>query len=367
MKINLSRITALFLTVTTLAFSALAQKETIGAAGDKYVISAKAGGVNFVEGTVSVVRSPGKSGSLLKGDRLAIADRVSTGSDGRAEILLNPGSYLRLGVDSEFEFRTTSLDDLRLRLNAGSAMLEVFADEEFTVTIETPKTKFNLVDSGIYRVDVSEAGEGKIAVWKGRATVGDSQNAVVKGGREGSFAGDEVAIAKFDRDDKDALELWSKGRAKELAKISNKLKSDNLRSSLMGSYLDRRWNMYSSFGLWVFDPFWRSYCFLPFGNSWSSPYGYGFGQNIWYYNLPIRIYPQYGGPTTTTSSSTKVRRSSARTSEVPPFIKMQPDRGRSRINDDMGSPTRTGPTFSPMISLPVKSEPASSNTKVRRN
>ncbi|MDQ3219877.1 MAG: FecR family protein [Acidobacteriota bacterium] len=352
MKINLSHISAVCLAVMALAFSTSAQNETIAAAaGDKFVISAKAGGVNFVEGTVSVVRTYGKSGYLLKGDRLQIGDRVSTGTDGKAEILLNPGSYLRLGGNSEFEFKTTSLDDLQLRLNAGSAMLEVFADDEFAVNILTPKTKFNLVDSGIYRVDVSNSGDGKIAVWKGRATIGDLPEAVVKGGREGSLAGSGAAIAKFDRDEKDGLELWSKARAKELAKISNKLKSDNLRPSLMNSYIERRWNMYNSFGLWVYDPFWRVNCFLPFGQSWYSPYGYGFGQSIWNYNLPVRFYqPMYTKRDTNGNS---------RISEVPPFIKMQPDRGRGRVGSDPVSPSQPSPTFSPMISMPSKSAPSS--------
>jgi hypothetical protein len=38
---------------------------------------------------------------------------------------LNPGSYIRLAENSSFEFLTTSLDDLQLKLSDGSAMLEV--------------------------------------------------------------------------------------------------------------------------------------------------------------------------------------------------------------------------------------------------
>ena len=60
------------------------------AADDRFVISAKAGGVNFVEGAVGVVRKIGTSGHLIKGETLEIGDRVSTGADGKAEILLNP-------------------------------------------------------------------------------------------------------------------------------------------------------------------------------------------------------------------------------------------------------------------------------------
>ena len=45
---------------------------------DKYLVSARAGGVNFVQGTVGVSRATGKSGTLMKGDILQIGDRVLT-------------------------------------------------------------------------------------------------------------------------------------------------------------------------------------------------------------------------------------------------------------------------------------------------
>jgi hypothetical protein len=69
----------------------------LGCGGDRYIVSARAGGVNYVEGTVAVIRKSGRSGLLLKGDTLEVGDRVSTGANGKAEILLNPGSFLRLG------------------------------------------------------------------------------------------------------------------------------------------------------------------------------------------------------------------------------------------------------------------------------
>src|SRR5688572_22858507 len=106
----------------------MAQNDVLtAAAGDRYVISAKAGGVNFVSGPVTVVRKNGRGGALIKGDSLEIGDVVSTGPDGKAEILLNPGSFLRLGGGASFEFKTTSLDDLRIDVGSGSAIFEVFA------------------------------------------------------------------------------------------------------------------------------------------------------------------------------------------------------------------------------------------------
>src|SRR5438132_1193418 len=103
------------------------------AASSLYVISAKAGIVNFVSGKVSVRKMGAKGGNLLKGDNLEIGDQVSTGEDGKAEILLNPGSYLRLSENAEFEFVTTSLDDLQVKITRGSSIFEVIADNHFKI------------------------------------------------------------------------------------------------------------------------------------------------------------------------------------------------------------------------------------------
>lgn len=379
MKNCISRISSVAMTALVFVAAAAAQDRAIAAAaGDKYLISAKAGGVNFVSGEVGVVKTEGKSGRLLKGDKLDVGDRVSTGTDGKAEILLNPGSYLRLGSLSAVEFRTTALDDLQIKLDSGSAIFEVFATEDFVVTVNTPKSKFSLIDSGVYRVDVGDDGAGKIAVWKGKAQLGDDAKAVVKSGREGVLSGTQLAVNKFDRDDKDELELWSKSRAKDLAKISNNLQRNTMRTALMRSFLGRQWNIYNSFGLWVYDPFTRSNCFLPFGYGWGSPYGYGFGNSIWYYNLPPAVYsspvnyPPSGAPVKTPITRTPIQ--NPEVAIRPPFTRVQGtsgSTGRDVSPVRIGRPIDSSPSFGsepirpsggyspPMTSAPVRTAPES--------
>ena len=332
------------------------------AAGDKYVISAKAGGVNYVEGPVGVVRKQGTSGRLLKGDKLEIGDRISTGTDGRAEILLNPGSYLRLGSDSAFEFRTTALDDLQLSIFRGSAILEVFAANDFIVTLSAPRAKFKLISSGVYRLDVASDGGGTLSVWKGRALVGKTQAGLIKAGRAMSVAGSTVSVAKLNDDDKDALDQWSKERSKQLAKLTNSLQKRDLRQALLNSYAGRQWNVYNSFGLWVYNGFAGSYCFLPFGYGWYSPYGYGFGRYMGWYDLPWTVYtpPVVNGPQSGPGGGSQpgVIVSAGDRSPVPPFVRMsgiggaRVDRGGGR---DSGTDTYSPPIYSP--APPVQSTP----------
>jgi hypothetical protein len=268
----------------------LAQKDnkTISNAASLYLISAKAGGVNFVTGAVSAERGTGKKDFLHKGDNIEVGDKVSTGIDGKAEILLNPGSYIRLAGNSEFEFLSTSLDDLQIKVNRGSAMFEVIADEDFTITVKTPDSRFYLITAGVFRVDATENGGGRISVWKGKAQVGDMNATVVKGGKTASFENGQVAVGKFDRDDKGEFENWSRDRAKEIAQINARLQQRQMNRALMNSFGNNAWGG-TGYGLWVQDPWSRSFCFLPFGYGWSSPYGFGYSQSIWNYTLPPQM------------------------------------------------------------------------------
>src|SRR5439155_26355440 len=129
---------------------------------------------------------------------------------------LNPGSYARLGSNTLFEFKSTDLDDLELRLDRGSAMFEVFASNDFKVTVFTPKAKFYLVESGVFRLDVLNDGSGKISVWDGNAELDDSSGTILKKGKSATVNGDSATIAKFDRGVKDDLTAWSQIRAKGL-------------------------------------------------------------------------------------------------------------------------------------------------------
>lgn len=370
-----------FFAVSLIAFlfsiSVFAQKDkTVSTTAQTYVISAKAGGVNLVEGTVTVLRKSGNSGYLLKTDTLEIGDKVATGANGKAEILLNPGSYIRLAGNSEFEFITTSLDDLKLKLTRGSAMLEVFADDDFRVIVNTPGAQFYAVKSGVYRVDVLSDGSAKIEVWDGKAKIGDTNASVVKSGREAIVNGNEVAVAKFDRDEKDALETWSKSRAKELAKINSRLERNALRSSLVYSYQTNSWNLYNSFGLWIADASFSGYCFLPFGYGWYSPYGYNFGWNLWTIKVPGYIYNpppiinNGGNNNNNNNIPTKESQQVSIRNSTPPFQQMQ-NSGNNNVTPRKVDPNimvdtpSSFPTVQP-VSPPIVRPPSSNPGKVSK-
>jgi len=350
------------------AVSIFAQEQrdtrTISAASSIYVVSAKAGGVNFIEGKVAVERKQGRSGILLKGDELEVGDRVSTDAGGRAEILLNPGSFVRLAGDSKFEFLTTSLDDLQLKLNGGSAMFEIITDSEFTVAINTPKAKFYIVKSGVYRIDVLADGSGKIEVWKGEAQVSDANATKIKAGKQATVTDRQATIAKFDRDEKDEFEIWSRARAKELSKINaqfQRTRTDrlNLRNSLLSSYNDNIWNINDSYGVWIRLPYYGGgYCFLPFGYGWSSPYGYYYRRDIWQYYLPsvVNNPPRNVASTVDGGNTAPSRKRESVTEIAPPYKRVQRDIGQAPQQMPQPIPMDIAPMPS---TIPIAPMPAS--------
>jgi len=250
---------------------------------DVRVISARAGGVNFVSGEARVkFRGQDSWQTLTTKDTLASGDTVATGAGSQLEVLLNPGSYFRLGENAEFTLADDSLDKLRLSLTKGSSLIEATAFSELRVSIvvDTPQTTVEIVRSGIYRINVQLPNSTEVAVQKGRALVGKGQALTLKSGRTARISGVGVEVAKLDKKEKDALDLWSRERAKLLAKANGKLSSRNVNTELASMNLNNNYWSGVSSGLWYFAPSFGCYLFIPGGYGWSSPYGFSYSHNF---------------------------------------------------------------------------------------
>ena len=349
------------ISILALLFSTIVFAQDSGlqrTSSSRYLISAKAGGVNYIQGKVTVKRKDSTSGYLVKGNSLTVGERVITSRYSKAEILLNPGSYVRLDQESEFEFLTTSLDNLKLKLHRGSAIFEVYAGNGFTVNVKTPTARFYLVKSGVYRIDVLENGLSKIEVRRGKAQLGDFNATKLKKGKAAIVNNGQVAVSSFKRKDRDEFENWSRSRAKGLAKANAKLQRNNMRSALWNGYRSNRWNPYSSFGVWAYSPMFGSYCFLPFGYGWRSPYGFNLSRDLFYFRLPRTVY--YYRPVTKTTGTTASSTNTGGTSTRPTVA---PRRTPPKPSGVGGSRSRAGRTPSTVggirrVSPPRRTTPA---------
>jgi hypothetical protein len=258
---------------------------------EKYLISAKAGGVNYVAGNVKVLRKgDDRQQSLTETDDLGSGDIVTTGAGGRVEVLLNPGSYMRVDENSEFELTDASLDNLQVRLIRGSAVVEATGsdDVELALKINTPQTEALIVKGGIYRFNVLPGETTEILVRKGRLLYGRGLGNEVKGGRKVIIRRGGIEVVKFNKKDEDALDLWSKERAGLLARANRRLERDTL-LAVFNDYDVNAYNGYDSnrrghherLGFWVYNRDTRSHCFVPVGNrGGSSPYGHNYGNGV---------------------------------------------------------------------------------------
>lgn len=251
------------------------------------VISAKAGVVHYTEGDVSVLsggkstpvetHTGGKFTEMKDGQELATAE-------GRAEILLNPGVFLRLGENSTIKMISTRLSDTRLELTRGVALVEVAeVAKDNAVTMLVKDTAVSFTKMGLIRMDV----ETGIRAYKGEAQVmaGDTPH-ILKEGREMQFANGNV-IAKFDAKQGDPLYRWANRRAEYLA-MANIASANMVKNSYGG-------NMSSlGSGMWFYNSFYGMMTYLPGNGMFRSPFGYMFfspGRVMRYYQSYMPMPP----------------------------------------------------------------------------
>lgn len=276
---------------------AVAQKEE--QTRDKFVISARAGGVNSVAGKASV-RGRGRTEweQLTIKEDLDTGDVVKTGGDGRVEMLLNPGSYLRIGENSEFELTDSSLDSLEVRLIRGTAIVEATGtdDTALLINIRTPHTKLAIVRRGLYRLNVVPGDNTELIVRKGRVML-DRTHQKIQSGNKVVFNNDSFFVAKLSKEEKkkvDGLDAWSKDRAETVAKANRKIREREMRTAMLlagnnyWSFFDVRHS-----GLWYYSAAFGCYTFVPFMLGWGSPYGGSYSYS--FYNHCCR-YPLWARP-----------------------------------------------------------------------
>lgn len=274
---------------------------------EKFVISAKAGGINAITGQASV-HSRGESDwqQLMITDDLDAGDRVRTDFDGRIEILLNPGSYLRVGGNSEVELSNNTLENLEVRLLRGTAIVEATGADglELNIAISTPHTKLAIVRQGLYRVSVLPGDATELIVRKGRVILSDSHTKV-KGGNKVVFSATNVSVAKLTKEekklkDKEQVDVWSKERAETLAKANRRI-NERMLFSAFASFRDSDPFSRSRLGFWFYNTRVGCYTFLPFYYGWSSPYGNSYWTTVYY--QPARNFPAGSNNGTQTTGS----------------------------------------------------------------
>ena len=231
-------------------------------------ISAHSGMVNYVEGTVTM---DGKSVDPKVTELPEVKNRqVLAAEDGRAEVLLTPGAFLRLAENSSFRMISNQLWDTRVEVVSGSAMVEI--DEllkDNTVTVQYGDAQIALAKKGLYRIDAGDPGSLRVYDGEARVTLqGDGVTA--HKGRQVDL-GTVLAASNFDNKDTDSFYNWSARRAEYIATAN----ISSARTAGSMGYTSTGGTGYpGGAGQWAYNPWYGMYTFLPGMGYGYSPFGY---------------------------------------------------------------------------------------------
>ncbi len=267
--------------VAGLAFGVL----LAGSAYAQYVISAHSGVVQYVEGSAYLNDNQvePKIGQLpdIK------ENQVFRTEEGKAEVLLTPGVFLRLAENSSVRMVSNRLTDTRVEVLSGSAMVECDdLAKDNAIMLLYKGNNILLVKHGLYRVD---ADAGLFKVYDGEAIVkGDSGQLTLRRGKQTGLNGALMA-ENFDPKADDELYRWSDRRSGYLAKANvssaNSLSSGFSRYGSYGGFGGSLWNG------WQFNPMFGMYTYVPYDGYLFSPFGYGFWSPYTVWQAPY----YYGG------------------------------------------------------------------------
>lgn len=178
------------------------------------VISTHSGIVYFFEGSVylgdqMLQPHPGKFSSVPPGAELRTAE-------GRAEVLLTPGVFVRIGARSAIRMVANELSDTRVELLAGSALVDsAELNSGTSVTLIYKNWSVRFLKQGVYRIDTDPP---RLSILQGQAQVSAGTDKDVTVGRGMNLPFASVLVPQPSTDwPRDALSAWAEGRQQSIS------------------------------------------------------------------------------------------------------------------------------------------------------
>jgi hypothetical protein len=255
---------------------------TVALCSAQSITSAHSGTVHYFDGDVSIEGVPlqAKAGRFAEVKEREV---LRTGQ-GRAEVLLTPGVFLRVGENSSIQMIDNRLASTRVEVVSGNVMVESddpqMSLKDSPVTVVYGSYQVRMVKHGLVEISSDPS---QMKVFKGEAEVTTaSSRVIVKDGQLIPFAAGLVT-EKFDTKTADDLYLWTRDRSQSLS-AANMSSARSLNAS-SGS-----WN-----GGWYFNPYMDMFTFVPANGMLASPFGFGFFSPGLIYDYYYPQYYSYGG------------------------------------------------------------------------
>ncbi len=270
------------------------------------VISAHSGVIHYVEGDVSIDGTPVHP-KFAEFPDVKAGQLVATG-EGRAEILLTPGVFLRIAEHTSVRMLSNALADTRLEVVSGSALVEVGALlEHNAISFEASGVHMELAKKGLFRIDATPA---SLRVYEGQARVtAGLESLAARKGHQIDLEIEKLTDARFDTKETDAFYRWSSRRAEYVA-------AANVISARVTSNSDYSSSFTSNPGAWSWNPYFGMFTFLPSSGVYWSPFGAAFYSPgmAWAAYVPQRgllAIPSYGAPLGMRGSPASINRGAA--------------------------------------------------------
>jgi FecR protein len=272
-----------------------------------YTVSARPGAVNYIEGHASLNGREISQKTLGK-TFLNANDTLSTDL-GKAEVLLTPGVFLRIGDNSAVRMVSPSLTNTQVEITKGEAMVEV-ADilKDNNIEILARGGSMRLEKAGLYRVTADDPPTAAVIEGKAEVNFGDRKVDLGKGHQTVLAA--NLKSEKFNAKKDDDLYAWSNVRSEYDAGASYA----SARSATVNSYNNNSyggWAGYPGGGFgygfgpgWYYNGLWNSWAWMPANGYFFSPFGWGFYSPSYIAYAPV-IYAPVGGRTAPVPVNTK--------------------------------------------------------------
>jgi len=224
----------------------------------QYIVSAKAGWVNYVDGQVS----------MQLHQQVDVDIPIETGPRSHAELLLSPGSFLRVGEQSSVVFDSIDLTDIAVRVLKGAVIIEVAeADKHTPIHVATGNLRTAIVSPGLYRFsgDTAIVMDGKLRTL--------DPTTIIKKGKQVTAAPDTYIENRTELAFADDLDGWSARRTASLAR-SNVLAYSSYSGS-NGYWLGGYSSYFINGSAWLYSRLLNGFTFIP-QSAYRSYYGFTF-------------------------------------------------------------------------------------------
>jgi hypothetical protein len=329
------------------------------------VTSAHSGTLHYFEGDVSIDGAAVQA-KVARFSEIKEQSVLSTGL-GRAEVLLTPGVFLRIGENSAIKMLDNRLISTRVEIMSGNAIVESddpqMSIKDCPVSLIYKDYDIRMVKHGLVEIGSDPA---QLKVYKGEAVVdiasgaAANERATVK---EGHLLPFSAALLTESFNDKvgDDLFIWARDRSQSVS-AANMSSARSLNSGGgygngfasglgYGSGLGSGYGYGSGYGSglggwnsgWYYNPYFDMFTFVPGAGTYWNAFGYGFFSpgTIYNYYSPSSYWYGGGGARGTGSIGRSLDGASSSTTTREPISNLLQKTPRGGISG-VGSPSAPG-------------------------